>query len=150
MIHRAWSSIEEVPLCFGVICQMLRLHGEKNIFLHGPKNRRFRCDLDKITKPVAPIKWPRFVFWSSNLSSTGMFLFLYICLEYWIERNILIPIFCLNFTFQMMCYFCHCTLVLHRRALTLYIGIKNIQKRSERLLGLIKHSKIIQITSTRP
>ena len=67
MLHKAWSSIEEVPYCFWRSSVKFQGHSAKKNRRFWPKlgisrlkNRRFESNLSKITRPVAAIKSLRF------------------------------------------------------------------------------------------
>ena len=67
MLHKAWSSIEEVPYCFWRSSIIFQGHSAKKIVDFEPKlgvsrlkNWRFESNLSKITRPVAAIKSLRF------------------------------------------------------------------------------------------
>ena len=71
MLHKAWSSIEEVPYCFWRSSVKFQGHSAKKNRWFWPKlgvsrlkNRRFESNLSKITRPVAAIKSLRFALLS--------------------------------------------------------------------------------------
>ena len=77
MMHKAWSSIEEVPYCFWRSSVKFQGHTAKKNCRFWPKlgvsrlkNRRFESNLSKITRPVAAIKSLRFALF--------IYLFIYL------------------------------------------------------------------------
>ena len=79
MLHKAWSSIEEVPYFFWRSSVKFEGHtAQKNrrfwakLGISRLKNRRFESNLSKITRPVAAIKSLRFaLFISEGPPATG-------------------------------------------------------------------------------
>ena len=74
MMHKAWSSIEEVPYCFWRSSVKFQGHTAKKNHRFWPKldvsrlkNRRFESNLSKITRPVAAIKSLRFALLSRGM-----------------------------------------------------------------------------------
>ena len=81
MLHKAWSSIEEVPYCFWRSSVKFQGHSAKKNRRFWPKlgvsrlkNRRFESNLSKITRPVAAIKSLRFaLLWENQWITTTCF-----------------------------------------------------------------------------
>ena len=89
MLHKAWSSIEEVPYCFWRSSVKFQGHSAKKNRRFWPKlgvsrlKNQFESNLSKITRPVAAIKSLRFAlfgfwmawFWQRNSSLLWNFSF---------------------------------------------------------------------------
>ena len=83
MLHKAWSSIEEVPYCFWRSSIKFQGHSAKKNRWFWPKlgvsrlkNRRFESNLSKITRPVAAIKSLRFALLNCNLEHMLCLIFM--------------------------------------------------------------------------
>ena len=79
MLHKAWSSIEEVPYCFWRSSVKFQGHSAKKNRRFWPKlgvsrlkNRRFESNLSKITRPVAAIKSLRFALFDEMCRSASL------------------------------------------------------------------------------
>ena len=73
MLHKAWSSIEEVPYCFSRSSVKFQGHSAKKNRRFWPKlgvsqlkNQQFESNLSKITRPVAAMKSLRFALFQQQ------------------------------------------------------------------------------------